>query len=180
MKKSIYLCVLLFFSLICMAETEMDAIKKVAILETVDKENKLDYPTKLMIRSNLVKAISNMDDYEAFDRVDLSAIMDEHNFQRTGLVSDNQIKKLGQMTGAQYILIAEGSITNDNKLFIMAKILDVETAKTIITDNVICETKSDKCKKGCNKLVTNLFGIQATSSAAVNDFFDKLKIKKKE
>lgn len=178
MKKLYFLCVLVIFSLVCMAQSEAKAVKKVAILETVDKERKLDYPTKLMIRSNLVKAISNMNDYEAFDRVDISAIMDEHKFQRTGMVSDNQIKKLGQMTGAQYILIAEGSITKDNKLFIMAKILDVETAKTLITDNVICDLKSDKCKRGCNRLVTNLFGVSATSSAAVDAFFDKFKIKK--
>lgn len=178
MKKIGFLMLLFICSMVVAAQAETPEKKKVAILETVDKEGQLDYPTKLMIRSNLTKAISNVDEYEGFDRVDVSSIMDEQKFQRTGMVSDAQIKKLGAMTGAQYILIAEGAITKDNKLFLMAKILDVETAKTILTDNVICDTKSAQCQKGCNRLVTNLFGVQATSSASTNAFFDKFKIKK--
>ena len=39
-------------------------VKKVAILETVDKKGDLDYSVKLMLRSNLSKAITNTSGYE--------------------------------------------------------------------------------------------------------------------
>ena len=34
-------------------------VKRVAILETVDKENKIQYANKLILRANLSKAITN-------------------------------------------------------------------------------------------------------------------------
>lgn len=81
-------------------------VRKIAILEAVDKDGSVSYAIKLMLRSNLAKAIANKPGYEAYDRTDIDAIMGEQNFQRTGMVSDAQIKKLGEMTGAAYILVA--------------------------------------------------------------------------
>jgi len=71
--------------------------KKIAILETVDKEGSISYGIKLMLRSSLSYAITNTPGYEGYDRVDLESIVGEQTFQRTGMVSDEQIKKLGEM-----------------------------------------------------------------------------------
>lgn len=95
----------------------------------VDKENKIGYGVKVMLRSKLSAAITNTPGYEGYDRVDISSIMSEQNFQRTGMVSDAQIKKLGEMTGASYILLSEAVELDAAHLYIMAKILEVETAK---------------------------------------------------
>lgn len=102
--------------------------KRVAILETVDKEGEISYAVKLMIRSNLAQAITATSDYEGYDRVDVSSIINEHEFQRTGLVSDQQIKRLGEMNGAQYILIAEAAMLDNQNLYIAAKIINIESA----------------------------------------------------
>ena len=104
-------------------------VKRVAILEIVDKEEQISYGVKLMIRSNLAEAITETSGYEGFDRVDISSIMSEHNFQRTGLVSDTDIKRLGEMTGAQYILVTEVIKLDELNLYIAAKILNVESAR---------------------------------------------------
>lgn len=132
-------------------------VKRVAILETVDRENKVSYANKLILRANLSKAITQTSGYEAYDRTDIDAIMGEQNFQRTGLVSNDQIKRLGEMTGANYILVAEAVVVDSKNMFITAKLLDVETARTIMTDNVMMGTSADAIQEGCMVLAKKLF-----------------------
>lgn len=122
--KKLLILLLSALSLIVCAQTE---VKKVAILETVDKMGNVPYGVLLQVRSSLTYAISSNAGYEGYDRVDMAAITGEQNFQRTGMVSDEQIKRLGEMTGAAYVLIAEAALYDDQNIIIAAKILDVET-----------------------------------------------------
>ncbi len=134
-------------------------VKTVAILETVDKEGTLSYAHKLMLRSNLAKIITNTPGYEAYDRTDIDAILTEQNFQRTGVVNDEQIKQIGQIAGAAYILVAEAAKVDDKTLFITAKILNVETSKTDRTDNLLMGTSTDEIYRGCEELAKKLLDI---------------------
>ena len=152
MKKKILLLILLFMSGVMSAQ-----VKRVAILETVDKENKVTYANKLMLRTSLSKAITNTPGYEAYDRTDIDAIMGEQNFQRTGLVSNEQIKRLGEMTGVNYILVAEAVVVDAKNMFITAKLLDVETARTMITDYVTMGTDINSIQNGCAELAKKMF-----------------------
>ncbi|MBR4564858.1 MAG: hypothetical protein IKO26_10455 [Paludibacteraceae bacterium] len=146
--------------LLCLLPIMVTAqIQKVAILETVDREGNISYAIKLMLRSNLAKAITNAPGYEAYDRTDMDAIMGEQNFQRTGLVSDAQIKRLGEMTGASYILVAEAVKVDEQNMFITAKILNVETAKTEVTDNALMGVSASDIQHGCESLANKLLGI---------------------
>ena len=130
-------------------------VKRVAVLETVDKENKVSYANKLVLRTSLSKAIANTPGYEVYDRTDVDAIMSEHTFQRTGLVNSDQIKRLGEMTGAEYILVAEAVKINAKNLFLTAKLLDVETARTIVTE--MLEINTDHMQQGCMILAKKMF-----------------------
>lgn len=121
MKKTLCVLAAMAIALTAMAQ------KKVAILETVDKDQKVSYGVKLLLRSSLTRAISNTPGYEGFDRVDMASIASEQEFQRTGNVSDNQIKRLGEATGAAYVLVAEAALYDEKNIIITAKILDVET-----------------------------------------------------
>lgn len=148
---------ILFLFLLISGMMFAQEVKRVAILETVDKQNNVSYANKIILRANLSKAITNTAGYEAYDRTDIDAIMGEQNFQRTGLVSNDQIKRLGEMTGANYILVAEAVVVDANNMFITAKLLDVETARTIITDNEVIGTSVDAIQKGCVTLAKKLF-----------------------
>ena len=149
-------------------------VKRVAILETVDRENKVSYGNKLILRANLSKAITNTAGYEAYDRTDIDAIMGEQNFQRTGLVSNDQIKKLGEMTGANYILVAEAAVVDANNMFITAKLLDVETARTIMTDNVMMAANPEAIQEGCVTLAKKLFhGDEMTQNNTTTTTFNR-------
>ena len=168
--KKCFLTMLLFFAAFSMMAQN---VKKVAILETVDKENKVDYVHELMLRANLTKAITNTPGYEAYDRTDIDQVMSEHDFQRTGMVSEEQIKRIGVMTGASYVLIAEAAKADANNLFITAKIVDVETAKTDRTDNKLISINADAIQRGCNELAFSLLGgvSQASGNTRGNETF---------
>ena len=153
----------LLFILLLLSGMVSAQVKRVAILETVDRENKVSYANKLILRANLSKAITLTAGYEAYDRTDIDAIMGEQNFQRTGMVSNDQIKKLGEMTGANYILVAEAVVVDARNMFITAKLLDVETARTIMTDNVMMGTTPDDIQEGCAELAKRLFHVEETT-----------------
>ena len=152
MKKVFLLSCLLLSAMLTFAQET----KKVAILEVVDKEGNISYANKLILRSNLAKAITNTPGYEAYDRTDMDAILGEQNFQRTGMVSNDQIKRLGEMTGAKYVLVAEAAVVDANTMYIAAKLLDVETARTEVTDNQMMGTTAKEIQKGCQLLAENL------------------------
>lgn len=150
MKTKVLLFILLLISGMVSAQ-----VKRVAILEPIDKEGNIEYNNLVILRANLSKAVINTPGYEAYDRTDIDAIMREHTFQRTGFVSTEQIKKVGEMTGANYVLVAEVVKSGANKLFVNAKLLDVETAQTLITDNM--EINIENMSYGCNALAKKMF-----------------------
>ena len=156
----------LLFTLLLFSAMVSAQVKRVAILETVDRENKVSYANKLILRANLSKAITLTSGYEAYDRTDVDAIMSEQNFQRTGMVSNDQIKRLGEMTGANYILVAEAVVVDTKNMFITAKLLDVETARTIMTDNVMMGTTAEQIQEGCTILSEKLFSNRPTSKTS--------------
>ena len=163
MKKFFFLACVMLSALLTFAQET----KKVAILEVVDKEGNISYANKLILRSNLAKAITNTPGYEAYDRTDMDAILGEQNFQRTGMVSNDQIKRLGEMTGAQYVLVAEAALVDDITMYITAKLLDVETARTEMTDNQMMGKTAKEIQRGCQLLAEKLIKPAVTSTSAV-------------
>lgn len=171
--KTKFILFLLLFSTAMFAQE----VKRVAILETVDKENKISYANKLILRASLSKAITQTEGYEAYDRTDVDAIMSEQDFQRTGMVSNDQIKRLGEMTGANYILVAEAVQVDNKNMFITAKLLDVETARTIMTDNVMMGTTAEDIQEGCKTLSEKLFSNTPTNKTSTSKTSSKVAAK---
>ncbi len=169
MKKLTFLAVMLVCSL-----TAFSQAKTVAITDIVDRTSKLTYEQKLMLRSALAKAVTNMPGYEAYDRSDMDILLSEHEFQRTGYVSDDQIKKITEMTGAAYILITEAVAQKKNVLgmevvhfFVTSKILNVETRKYDRTEQQKMGTNLEDILRGCDKLAVKLFGNNLTSTSTI-------------
>ena len=167
MRTKTLLFILLLFSAMVSAQ-----VKRVAILETVDKENQIDYAYELLLRGNLSDAITSISGYEAYDRTDIDAIMSEQSFQRTGLVSSDQIKRLGEMTGASYILVAEMA-KSGQQIIILSKLLDVETARTIISDHEI--TTLNEIQDACKKLAKRMFHEEVKEEPKVETNFELIR-----
>lgn len=159
--------VVLFLAVAAMAMTTM-AQQKVAILETVDKAQNVSYGVKLLLRSSLTAAISNTVGYEGYDRVDMASIAGEQEFQRTGNVSDNQIKEIGRAAGAAYVLVAEAARYDATSIIITAKLLDVETFGVKSSAVLVSGVSADEMQKSCETLAAKLLNApqQKTESSS--------------
>ena len=161
MKRILFSLILAFLCLSVFAQTE---VKKVAILETVDKMGNVPYGILFQVRSSLTFAISSHAGYEGYDRVDMTAITGEQSFQRTGMVSDEQIKRVGEMTGAAYVLIAEAAQYDDQNIIIAAKILDVETGGVVSSTPPAVESKEPtKMAEACIRISKILVGDKSSA-----------------
>ncbi|MBR5469918.1 MAG: formylglycine-generating enzyme family protein [Paludibacteraceae bacterium] len=155
---SILLFLLLFVATHSMAQTS--DLVRVAILETVDKEGNVDYAKELLLRQTLTFAINRTQGYEGYNRVDMKQITGEHNFQRTGMVSDDQIKRVGVMTGAKYILIAEAANYSNTEILVLANLVDIESGK-IVNSSIpkVTSIESEALTKSCIDIAKTLLNI---------------------
>jgi hypothetical protein len=123
MKRIFTIIALAAMTLTTMAETQ-----KIALLETRvgDGSTAVTGMEKAMVRGELRKAIVNHTGFEAFTRADIDQLMKEQDFQRTGMVNDSQIKKMGEMSGADYLCISTLNKSSD-EFYLEAYLINVET-----------------------------------------------------
>ena len=133
-------------------------IKMVAILETVDKMDMVDYDMEFQIRAYITDAVNKTLGYEGYDRVDMAQINKEQNFQRTGMVSDDDIKEIGRLTGASSILVAEAVRSSSGVYKIAAKIINIESGRIENSTKPYKATTDDEMDKACMSLVADLLG----------------------
>lgn len=118
---------------LCLLAVTMCAVaqnKKIALLEPRAGEgsDSIVSMEKAMIRGEMRKAIALQDGWEAFSRSDIDQLMREQDFQRSGMVSDNSIHKLGEMTGADYICVS--TITKSTtEFYIEAYLINIESGR---------------------------------------------------
>lgn len=163
MKLKRFLFVAILAIICCFVATAQD-VKKIAILETVDVEDNVKYGVELTVRSRMTTAITELEGYEAYDRVSMSQIMGEHNFQRTGYVSDTQIKQLGEMTGATYILICEVAFVDEANIVLVSKIIDIETTKVISNADIQSTSDGQSILEACRSLAKRLLKVDSSYS----------------
>jgi hypothetical protein len=84
-----------------------------------------------VLGGELARTISGSDKYSAIDRTDaiLRQLETEMSFQRSGAVSDEQVKALGRQFGVRYLCIADISAVRGNSYYLDARLVDVETAE---------------------------------------------------
>lgn len=138
---------------------------KVAILPATDKTGDVKYAVKMLLTGSLTTAISETEGYEAYDRIDLGAVLDEHTFQRTGMVSDNEIRKIGEMTGASYVLVTEASLMDETCLVATAKIVNVESARIENSAVAIINVDPRQMELDCRQLTNKLLRVNAQNGA---------------
>ena len=131
---------------------------KVAVWETVCSDNSISKFQSVIVRGGMESAIANVPGYAAYDRTAFDAIIREQNFQRSGAVSDNEIRRLGDMAGVDYIIVPEAMASN-NDFYIIVKMLNLESGQYGTAYEELCTTSSADIKKTCARLAARLFGI---------------------
>ncbi len=158
--------VLLLAMLLFFRATSHSQDKKVAILECVDKVGDVKYGHRMMLRTNLTNAINKTQGYQAIARLNLSSIIDEQKFQRSGYVSDQQIKKIGELNGATHLLIAEVANYSSTEVVVNAQLINVETGQIENTSEGIPVNFVDaqKMKSACDEIAAQLLGIEGAGN----------------
>lgn len=155
--KHIILYIVILFHLPLYAQS--DGVKRVAVLEIIDKEQVFSRGVKTLVRSKLTYALTNISGYECYERIDVASILNELDFQKTGMVSDNQIKSIGKMNGVDFILISEIAKIDSEQIVISAKIVGVENAKLENSATIVSSVGADILEKRCRELAKTLLGI---------------------
>lgn len=155
MKKLLLLAVLLMIPTVFYGQ---NTEKKIAILEIVDRDENVSQGMKLMLRGRLTAAVTATPGYTGLDRVDMDAVLAEHNFQRSGMVAEKYIKQLGEAMGADYVMIVEAAWFNSYKteLVISAKLIDVESFQVVKTAMVYTPVSSASVDENCRTLAKKL------------------------
>lgn len=154
---------LIIFAIFTVAALAQNNVKRVAILEPVDKAGTISYGIKILLRQSITYAITKTPGFEGYNRIDMAHMLSEHEFQRTGYVSDDQIKKLGEMTGAAYVLIAEVTNFDTEHIIILANLVNVETGQIENSSvPIISGTDPENMAKSCAHLAEIL--LNATTS----------------
>ena len=160
--------IILLFLLFGIFATAM-AQKKVAVWDIKVIEGTISQAKQLIIKSALENAISKTSGYVGYTR-DLDKIIAEQKFQRSGNVSDNQIRKLGEMAGVDYILVTDAAYDGEG-IVVSSKLLNIESGA--YGDNgfeVIENTTQINIQAQCTKLAQRLFGNISTTTPGNNNY----------
>ena len=150
MKKAVTFLMLALLSVSVMAQR-----KSVAILETFCAEDNIGKAYLIMIGSNIETGIINNPQYTAYNRAQIQSIIKEHNFQTSGLVNDNEVRRLGQMVGVDYVLASEAALVGQ-QVFVTAKVLNVETGSYEMSANALMDFNPAAIQAGCENLAVDL------------------------
>ena len=107
-------------------EPRLDAGKRLALLpiNAADRENgNYAYDTLTVLFVNVMK-------YEMVERVRIDQLIQEQNFQISGLVSDETAVSIGKFLGAEVIIIGDISGAGNTRRLVF-RALDVETGKIL-------------------------------------------------
>lgn len=145
-----------FFLVASLSITAIAQTKSVAILETYSADGSVANGYLIMVSSNIETGIIRNKEYVAFNRAQLASLLKEHNFQRSGMVNDEEIRQLGRMAGVDYVLASEAVLLEGKQLFVTAKVLNVETGQYDMSDNELMDYNPAAVQAGCKNLAYKL------------------------
>ena len=113
-----------------------------------------------MVRGELRNSFSWQSNFQVLTRAEVDLLVEEHGFQKSGMVADDQRKQIGVMTGAQYICVS--TLTKyQTQLYIEAYLINIETGEqTNAASQYINLVNNDfsALPDACNKLAEAMLG----------------------
>jgi len=115
----------IFAVLALAAAVQAPAQPKVAVLDAVIPES-MDEAVIIPVTDKIVEELVVSGKYTVLDRANIEQVLQEKEFQVSGLVKDTEIAKAGEYLGAAFVVIARVSRIEDT-YFISARMIDVAT-----------------------------------------------------
>lgn len=155
--KKYYTLLLCLLSSVVFAEDLKIALLQPRITEGSDQCKPMELN---MIRGELRKAFGWQSEFQVLTRTDVDAMLNEHGFQSSGMVDDEQRKQVGIMTGAQYICVS--TVTKDGtQMYIEAYLVNIETGQMTHPATRFINVKDgdySTLQSPCNELAKEMLG----------------------
>lgn len=131
--KKITILLLLFLSCVYFAENVSAASKKVAVYV----EGEISNSNKSIVSSAILARMSSNKEYIPFERNEtfIDALNNEQDFQLSGEVPENEIRKIGNRLGVDFV-IAINVIFSDDICYMSARLINLETGEIVKTTNI--------------------------------------------
>lgn len=107
--------------------------KKVAVFV----EGNITKEQKSMVNSAVMSRLSGNKEYKVFERNDafLKALEREHDYQLSGEVAEEQIRKIGERLGVDYVIAVCAVHASDDQCHMSARLINLETGEVVKTCN---------------------------------------------
>lgn len=103
--------------------------ERIAVLDSLVDEG-VDGSVQVPVTEKLIEVFVGRTDYTVIDRTDVRSVLEEKNFQLSGMVKTEEIREVGQYLGADLICLAKVSLVG-RTYFLSVKMIDVENGTII-------------------------------------------------
>lgn len=107
----------------------LSAQQSLAVLDTITDEQ-VDRSVQVPVTEKLIEIFLNRTDYRLIDRTDIKSVLEEQNFQLSGMVKTEEIREVGRYLGADLICLAKVSLVG-RTYFVSAKLIDVSNGTIV-------------------------------------------------
>jgi TolB-like protein len=122
---------ILVLAFACLSAAAAAAAPKVAVLDAVLPE-KMDINVAIGVTEKISEELVGSGRFTVLDRTTVGQSLKEIEFQMSGMVSDEQIKKAGEQLnsrlGAAYVVVSRVSVVGET-YFVTAKMIDIKTGE---------------------------------------------------
>ena len=151
--KRVFLCVAMMALVVCGMAQET---KKVAVTETVEKEQALALSAKNTYCNALTKSVNAVAGYDA-QYTYLGYYSWGEAFERTGEMTGEMMKEIVERTPVDYILVPEAEAYDERNMLVTAKLYNLETGQVEAVEPWrITIFDPGTVKKLCEHIVGNL------------------------
>lgn len=124
---------ILVLALLCLSAAAAAAAPKVAVLDAILPE-KMDVNVAIGVTEKISEELVGSGRFTVLDRTTVGQSLKEIEFQMSGMVSDEQIKKAGEQLnsrlGAAFVVVSRVSQVGDT-FFVTAKMIDIKTGEIV-------------------------------------------------
>jgi len=112
----------------------MAAPKKVAVYAT----GQVSSDDKSIINSAVLGRLSSNNDYVAFERNEafIEALNNEQDYQVSGEVLEDEIRKVGERLGVDYVIVVNAVISNDEQCHMAARLIELTSGRILKSVNL--------------------------------------------
>ena len=109
------------------------------------------------VSNEMINQLVGLQRFRVIERSAMEKIVSEQKIQASGVVDDRSAVKLGKIAGADALVIGSISVI-DGKVKVSARLVDVETAETIVAQDAMSEnTGSESVDRTVSNVATLLF-----------------------